>query len=207
MRGGLCDGSKQGERCARSLGANTFADLRIGLGSVGVPPRPAARRAASTRATAPPRSCASCAVPACSRRNAAAQWMVCGLRGLLVPVRRLLFAVIAPGGRLLSLVAGDWSRAVGPKPRRRGSRAASAATLWSTSLRVSGVSQAWPWAIRHARRRGRTAGRLAVRAALAGRSRRAGREPRHFRVEAAPALVTDVSLAFCFVSTFGDSSR
>ena len=53
------------------------------------------------------------------------------------------------------------------------------------SLRVSGVSRVWPWAIRRLGARAHREAYLAVSAAL-DRPLGAGREPLHFRVEAVP---------------------
>lgn len=61
------------------------------------------------------------------------------------------------------------------------------------SLRVSGVTRVWPWTIRRLGERAHNEAYLAVRAAL-DRPLDAGREPRHFRVEAVPPVAKALKL-------------
>ena len=129
---------------------------------------------------------ASCAVPGLFAPQRLPSGLYADLAVLLDPCGEFSLPSLPPNGRLLSLVAGDWNPRCWAEasPSRLPGRLGGDAVV--VSLRVSGVSRVWPWAIRRLGARAHREAYLAVSAAL-DRPLGAGREPRHFRVEAVSA--------------------
>ena len=185
LRGGLCDGSTTRRTLARSLGANTFADLRIDCAASAFRlDRLRLERLDSGDCAAA--VVASCAVPGLFAPQRLPSGLYADFAVLLDPCGEFALPSLPPSGRLLSLVAGDWNPRCWAEatPSRLPGRLGGDAVV--VSLRVSGVSRVWPWAIRRLGARAHREAYLAVSAAL-DRPLGAGREPRHFRVEAVPA--------------------
>ena len=184
LRGGLCDGSKTRRTLARSLGANTFADLRIDCAASAFRlDRLRLERLDSGDCAAA--VVASCAVPGLFAPQRLPSGLYADFAVLLDPCGEFALPSLPPSGRLLSLVAGDWNPRCWAEasPSRLPGRLGGDAVV--VSLRVSGVSRVWPWAIRRLGARAHREAYLAVSAAL-DRPLGAGREPRHHRVEAVP---------------------
>ena len=184
LRGGLCDGSKTRQTLARSLGANTFADLRIDFAASAFRlSRLRLERLDSGDCAAA--VVASCAVPGLFAPQRLPSGWYADFAVLLDPCGEFALPSLPPSGRLLSLVAGDWNPRwwAEATPSRLPGRLGGDAVV--VSVRVSGVSRVWPWAIRRLGARAHREAYLAVSAAL-DRPLGAGREPRHHRVEAVP---------------------
>ena len=184
LRGGLCAGAKTKRALSENLGAKDFSDLRIDFAASAFRlDRLRLERLASGDCAAA--VVASCAVPGLFAPQRLPRGWYADFAVLLDPCGDFALSSLPPSGRLLSLVAGDWNPRCWAEasPSLLPGRLGGDAVV--VSLRVSGVSRVWPWAIRRLGTRAHREAYLAVREAL-DRPLGAGREPRHFRVEAVP---------------------
>ena len=184
LRGGLCAGARTKRALSENLGANDFADLRIDFAASAFRlDRLRLERLDSGDCAAA--VVASCAVPGLFAPQRLPSGWYADFAVLLDPCGDFSLPSLPPSGRLLSLVAGDWNPRCWAEatPSRLPGRLGGDAVV--VSLRVSGVSRVWPWAIRRLGARAHREAYLAVSAAL-DRPLGAGREPRHHRVEAVP---------------------
>lgn len=192
LQGGLCAGAKTKRTLARNLGADKFSDLRLDCGASAfrLDRLLLERLDAGDCAAA---VVASCAVPGLFAPQRLLSGVYADFAVLLDPCGEFALPSLPPSGRVLSLVAGDWNPRCWAEatPSRLPERLGGASTV--VSLRVSGVTRVWPWAIRRLGERAHNEAYLAVRAAL-DRPLDAGREPRHFRVEAVPPVAKALKL-------------